>query len=304
MIVAKYRKGELTDEYFPRVVALAKKKTMENDDDFLTLCCGDTGTGKSMLMLHGQVMYLEDKADVRFVGFEKESFAAALKSAKDNGYPKMCCNDEANISKRDSLSKYNKHLIDLYLAIRGLNIWHWWNNPILDMLDKYFIKERINGVILITTKDKDKPRLYYYFRKKEILKIFDKYGNLDLKTLKKVRKEYAYYRGWFKDFPDCSLKKEYMEKKQARMDYKVEEFFKAYGADEKMKSSEFAEKLGMSHATVKKYFKEIKSDLDENQYTETPTGRLFLEEELLDTFRQMAERKYEIARGNLRCKNT
>ena len=97
------------------------------------------------------------------------------------------------------------------------------------MIDKPFIKDRLKGCFLITTKSIDKPRIYYYFDQNGLLRILDKYKNLDFKTIRKVRKKYAVYKGWFRDYKG-PLRQPYLNKKNPRMHEKVDEFFAKYGA--------------------------------------------------------------------------
>lgn len=208
-----------------------KPLTAEKDDDFLVMAIGEPGCGKSMLMLHAFDEYAKEYADISYVGFTEADFAKSMNTIQVDDVPRgfrFVGNDEANISKRNALSKYNKKLLDLYFAVRGLNIFHWWNNPSIDMIDKPFVKERLKGLFLITTKSMTKPRLYYYFNQNGIIRILDKYKNLEFKTIYKVRKKYAVYQGWFKDY-NGHLKKDYLNKKNNRMKEKVEEFFKSYG---------------------------------------------------------------------------
>jgi thiol-disulfide isomerase/thioredoxin len=208
-----------------------KPLTAEKDDDFLVMAIGEPGCGKSMLMLHAFEEYAKEQANIDYVGFTEADFARAMNTIEIDDVPRgyrFVGNDEANISKRNALSKYNKQLLDLYFAVRGLNIFHWWNNPSIDMIDKPFVKERLKGVFLITTKSMTKPRMYYYFNQNGILRILDKYKNLEFKTIYKVRKKYAVFQGWFKDYKG-HLKKPYLEKKNNRMNEKVQDFFKSYG---------------------------------------------------------------------------
>jgi hypothetical protein len=124
------------------------------------------------------------------------------------------------------------------ILLEDLNIFHWWNNPSVDIIDKPFIKDRVTGLFLITTHTVDKPRIYYYFDKKALLQVLHKYKNLDYETLSKVKKKYAMYKGWFRDY-NGYLKKDYLAKKNPRMEEKVREFKAMFGT----KTSDTGEKL-------------------------------------------------------------
>lgn len=312
MIQAYYNKERNFDELLEKIIKSVYQKLNVDEDDFLLLCCGSPGTGKSMLMLHALRTYMKELASADFIGLDKSSFANAMKTAKDKPLPRFVGNDEANISKRDSLSKYNKYLIDMYLSIRGLRIFHWWSNPSMDIIDKHFIEERIKGVIFITTKDKDRPRIYYYFRKQDLLKIWEKYGNLKLNQLNKIKKEYAFFKGWFKDYPMDDLRKAYQKKKDSRMDFKVEEFFEKYGEEEELiktqgmlKPYTMCRLLGITRPTLKKYAEELKEskEFKEELISYMPDGTLIFNKECVSIFGKMLrERKYK-KMANLRNLN-
>lgn len=279
MIEMPYRKEKPYDAGFERVMGRTIPHALEDkDDDFLVICTGSTGTGKTRLMLHGYTIYAGEKASIHQVALNRQEFAQSLKNAKDSSVKRFVGYDEANISKRDALSKWNKAVIDLYYAIRGLNILHWWSNPSIEMLDKPFIEERVKGVIFIFTKDKKRPRLYYYLRKDDLLDLLEKYGNLKHRTLKKYAKQHAYYRGWFRDYQGPMLA-EYLTKKQGRMEDKVDVFYDEYGRDESLTLATWTAKASVSENTAKKIFNYgLESGLlkEGEHYTRSKIGKVFL----------------------------
>lgn len=225
MIECKYIEGQKHDELLKRVAAATIKAVTSKNDDSIELFVGDTGTGKSSLGAH-YVTELDPDFSVDYVSFTRDGFAKVLQAVSQKKGLRIAFNDEANISKRDSLTKFNKDMIDLYFSIRGLNIIHVWCNPSLDMLDKVFIEERIKGVFYVYSKGEN-VRRYYYFPVKNLLKILEKYKNLKLKTLKQVAGKYALYCGWFTKF-EGEWWERYLEKKQFRMVEKVNDFFYKY----------------------------------------------------------------------------
>jgi len=216
------------DNILHKIVNSIKVKLNERDDDALIVICGTTGTGKSNLMLYIEDEYLLEKSSIDYVGLTRNDLADIQYKIQFEEKPRLLAYDEANVSKRDSLSKWNKDLIDLYLANRGKNIFHIWCNPTIDYLDKLFINERVTGVIFVATKTVDKPRLYYYFTKERLLEIFEKYENLKLKTLYNNRYR-ALYCGWFKKYKGALLD-DYLIKKKERMEDKSKEFYEKYGS--------------------------------------------------------------------------
>jgi hypothetical protein len=209
------------------------------------------------------------------VAMTRGGFTQGLKDVKDAPKPRLLLYDEANLSKRDSIAKWNKMMIDTYFSIRGKNICHLWCNPSIDYLDKEFIEERIKRVfLLIKPKGKAKARpyrVYYYFHINDILQILDKYGDLKYKTIYKVRKKYATYMGWFKKYNgDAQLLEEYNLLKESRMDEKIDKLHETFGEvapkaiePAKPEGDSFrvmARKLQCAEMTIRKYFIALKND--------------------------------------------
>lgn len=295
---APYNKDRKYDEYLSKIIEIIKEKLVVKEDDFLLLIVGSTGAGKSHLALHILSKYMGDAASTKFIGLDKEGFSQALRLAKDSPLPRCLLYDEANISKRGAMERWNKRLIDLYLAIRGLRILHIWANPSLEMLDKFFVKERIKGVVFITDKAYDRPRIYYYFRKKDLLRFWNKYGSFDLNLLRRVRGEYAYYRGWFKPY-EGKLIEPYMELKENRMQEKVDTFFEDYGQPKgngKLSARQVADKLGVHINTLGRYEKQ----LDEGLVTRSPTGFRYFDEKALPLIAELMNKRYKNKRRGLK----
>lgn len=294
MIIAPYDKERNYDIIIESIVKKGITSILaDKDDDFLMIAVGSTGTGKSMLMLHLFELFDSENCGVDYIGLDRGDFANALYKAKNKPNLRFCGNDEANISKRDSLTKYNKDTIDLYYSIRGLNIFHWWSNPSLDIIDKEFIEERIKGVIYIFTKSINKPRLYYHFTKKSLLKIWDKEKNLRLRTLKKYAKTAAYHRGWFRNYSG-KLFGPYDKMKTARMGDKVDLFRDTYGTvDNYYTPTQLADKLGVHYQTLKRYKNLIleKNLLTDEEYKVTPVGKEFFHEKTISKFEKLMRSK-------------
>lgn len=271
MITAPYNK----DDIDPVTVNLIKKirETIGNkDDDFLLPIVGTTGTGKSRLSLHLYELFDED-CSVDFIGLDQKDFATALNNAKNKDHPRFCCYDEANINRQQHMTSWNKDLEDLYMAIRGLQIFHVWNNPTAQKFPRTFIEERIKGLIYVFTKDKDKPRLFYYFNKAGMLKMYDACkGELSHRNMKKHAKKHAMYRGWFRDYKG-KLMTDYNNKKLSRMDIKVESFFEKYADQDLMTQAQVAKALGVTDRTISIWHDKLGGMLvPEEDYTLTGAG--------------------------------
>lgn len=295
MITAPYTKGNGFDPLLKKMIGDIGNHITNLDDDWLWVAFGDTGTGKSALMLHILQEYLGDRAEIGLVGFNRESTAEALHHCDKMDMPRGWINDEANISKRDSATKFNKSIIDLYFTIRGRQMLHLWCNPSLDMLDKVFIEERIKGVFFCPSKE-PKVRVYYYFRKRDILNIFEKYKSLKLPLIKKVCKKYAYIKGWYRKY-DGRLFTAYLRKKDERMSEKIQEFRDMWGEQAGgLTPTHVAESIGVVYGTVKNYIREMIKEgklIKDKDYVESLTGKKKFFPSSLDKFKEEVKSRAE-----------
>lgn len=280
------------DETLIKVISGLTKKINERDDDGLIVLCGLTGTGKSRLMLHIGSIYLKEKFTINHISFTRDEFADMQYEVQQYPLPRFLAYDEANVSKRDSLSKWNKDLIDLYLANRGKNILHIWCNPTIDYLDKLFINDRVTGVIFVATKSIDRPRLYYYFTKQKLLELYEKEENLKLQTLRRNRNKYAMYCGWFKPYKG-ELLKEYLEKKDSRMEDKSLAFKNKYGSKVRKVDLLSLQKISDTTLISKSVLEKAKNKLvneglliKDKHYFELPSGHTGYTKEATEIFKQ------------------
>lgn len=275
MFKAPYDRKRNFDIVYEKIIKGIGKTLIEKDDDYVMLYAGSTGTGKSNLMLWGYELFDPDGCEHSYIGLDRQTHAIALKNAAEKEQPRFCADDEANISRRDAMTKYNRQRIDLYLAIRGLNIFHAWCNPTVEMLDKPFIEERIKGMVYVLTKDIDRPRIYYYFTKKGLLKMLEECGNLKQKTIKDNGEKYAYYKGWFRKY-EGDLLTPYLEKKEERMSTKVTDFFETYG-EVWMNAAAAAKKLKVSHPTIRRRHERLVQEnllIEDEHYRVNPTTNI------------------------------
>jgi len=238
---------KLTLHYVDRIASAIE----ERNDDFVLLIVGDVNSGKSMLSLKLMDVFLGSEANTKWVCFDKATFSDALADVAEKPGRRMLIYDEGNLNKRDSMTKWNRQLIDTFYSIRGLNIFHVWCNPSANVIDKTFLTERVNGLILIVDKNKNKPRRFFYYTKRCLLKHYAKYNSLSFSSLKKVARKYAFSRGCFSDYTG-SLKVAYNSLKTERMKVKVQQLREEFGAKFKTLSSA-AKFLGLSRETVSKH---------------------------------------------------
>lgn len=301
VVTAAFNYAKDYDEGLAHLANLTKDTIINNNDDALFLAVGDTGTGKSSLLMHFYELYAGyENMSVDNISFNKDSFTKALGKVTAADVPthhKVLFNDEANISKRDAMSKYNKEMIDLYFSIRELNILHLWANPSLEVIDKVFTEERIRGVFFVTTKDRKRPRVYYFFKKKALIKILQIFGKLSLDVLRR-NKDLASYKGHFRAYKK-DIWTAYIAKKKERIADKVSTFIENNGTKENLMSmTQLTKKVGISADSFYKYepeygFKEgedyVRSTMGDIKYTESAKTKL------LTYFRGKKSRRFKLA---------
>lgn len=295
MFKAPFDENRNYDEYLTKMNSEILKQIAEGNDDYMKIIVGRTGSGKTGLLFWDYEDCCRIKnitPNIKTICLDRENLADAFgristipKSERDINY------DEANVSKRDAMTGFNKDLLDVYSSVRGKNITHRWANPSLDMIDKPFITERVNCVILIGNKTPG-VRYYYHFTKEKILMILAKYGRLDINLLYKVRKKYSYYRGWFKEYTGL-MKEEYLEMKNTRMDVKLESFAQKYGSKEckeYVTRSELAKMLLVNITTLANHEKKLlEQGVDASLFMMTASGRRLYDKSLIDLFKKSLE---------------
>lgn len=289
---ALYIKGKATDELLPILVKKHRKHMVDKNDDYFVMIVGKTGTGKSNVALHIYDFFTEENPEHKSIdafALRRVEFANSLNYILNTPIPRFLAYDEANVSKRDAMTQWNKDIIDLYLTCRVLGIYHIWANPVLDGIDKVFVQDRIRAVILLLEKDKYKdkglPRRYYYFRKRDILRFYNKYETLNLDLLEKVKDEYCWYWGRFLPY-EGDLLQAYTDKKGSSAESKVKTFFDKYGDDGFIRTGDVMKELGISENTFVKYRAFLEKDVD---YMIAASGRYKFHKSAIPKLRSIME---------------
>jgi len=273
----------------------ARYSCLENDDDALYLVVGPTGSGKSTLALHLHQVFMKEEASVDYIGLNRDSFAEAygnaLKRVKEKKPLRICVWDEANISRRDALSKFNKQLINIYMKNRALRMLHIWCNPSVQMIDNIFIKERIKGFFYCPSKEKT-VRPYYYIPKEGLLKIYDKYKSIDEPTIKKTVKEYALFKGWYREYKG-PMKEEYLKKKLKETEESSEEWVETWRNTNTglLETQKVLNKTGISYNTLRNYI-ERGNLIEGKDYEVSATGVRKYYPTVLETIKEVAKQNY------------
>jgi len=238
----------------------------EADDDFRLLIFGKTGTGKSRLALHLLERYMREQADIGLFGLNPQAYAAAVFKAKELRVKEKqelvaCVYDEANILSTELMSEFPKEVIRMFAEIRGLNIFHMWCMPNPRRLPEDFTAEMFNGIIVITSKEKARPREFYYWTTRKINRLREKTGSeanpskITYSNLLKWRK-HADFKGCFRDYQGLLLP-EYLRMKERKMSERVDSFYERFGKQQQAFGlTEASRRLKVSTMTTYNYFKE------------------------------------------------
>lgn len=233
MLKASYDWKSGIDEAAKQYILKQKQDMLDKEDDRLFIIVGETGAGKSMLAFHLLEIY-EPNLSMEYIVQERKDFAGALKKVKDQ-YVRGERNlylwfDEADTDNLEQQARWNKKLFSMYMKLRKLAIMHIWCFPSLKAMDRRFVEEKVRGVFFCYDKAKNRPRNYVFFNKKAILSMIDDDIRLNIPNLKKARKKYGYWMGYYKDYQG-KLRKDYDAKKVNSMSDAVDEFADEFGRD-------------------------------------------------------------------------
>lgn len=239
MRLAKYNPDAFIDEDLRTLMRLIKETMIKNNDDCVLINVGATGSGKSTLSAHQYSLYsFPEDPDPNKICLTMKDFADLIGELKNYEQPeRVIIYDELELSRRSSMTRWNKDVMTLYFKIRGLQCLHIWNHPSLQMIDRAFIQERINGVFFCIDKSTNRPRRYFFFRKKDVLSMLDKYKSLNLEVLKAHGADYAYYMGFYGKF-EGKLIDRYKDIKSSGMEDAIKDFQKKYGKNKKKKQKD------------------------------------------------------------------
>lgn len=284
MIPINYKKGELLDEETKSLIKDTHDSIVNGTDDALFIFVGRTNTGKSNLALLIGCTYNPDMA-IEQAALSNERFTEALQHNTNLPIAQRILHfDELDLSKRDGMTKWNKKMLKLYGKIRGMRILHMWCHPSLQMIDKPFIEERVNAVFFCYEKVTDRPRRFYVFSQKAIIRMMDKHKRLSLDVLEKYAKDYATYEGCFRRY-DGPLLKPYMDSKQEGMNDAINSFVAEFGKKKvsRNKAAKVLEVGGNILVSAEEYG--FQSGLLKKEKIVSPTGIHLYDEKDIETLR-------------------
>lgn len=288
----QYRVGEPFDEVTKKLLEKIKERLQNTDDDFRLLITGETGSGKSFLMLHIYEYVSREEATVDCIGTNPETYAQAMRQAdllkKRMKNPVFCVNDEANIFSTETMSKYNKAVQRVMAQNRAAGFFHVWCMPNPGSLQAAFLDEVFDLIIVVLDKHSDKPRRFAVYDRERINKMRD-LGNgrkrkLDLPFLIEKNRQKRLYLGCFIDYKG-HLRKPYLEKKMRKISDTIEEFYDEYGKGETYSLIKAAKILDVAPNTLRKY---VKVAIDNRLVNPpSPTGHHKLSKNDLEELRMM-----------------
>jgi hypothetical protein len=248
----------------------------KNNQDCYFVISGHPGHGKSYLLLAIFTYWYKEILRVKDFGEDYICYFASTPEQHKEGLSDlttkkwhMLCNDEAGIQgkARNHMTKENRKYVELYDVIRGLNLVHGQALPDFTKMEKTFVHQRIDFVIVTIKKGKNVyARFYSRQRVKDLYEDCMKQGGIppEKSTLQPnftclVPK----YEG--------ELLKVYEKRKQKGMASTTEKYF---GTDAKQKRIEKGKQLYELIEKQDKGYYEAYNELE----LDAKTGRGYLQE--------------------------
>lgn len=278
--VEQYKAGSVVGEQYARLIKLSGSVIGKDqkDDDFILVIAGTAGSGKSSLGLHTYTLLDPDTCSIDNVALTPQDLAKAFKTAgsRTDGF-RYVQYDEGKLNRRDWATEWSKDLLSMYHDIRGKNIYHVWCTAMPNMIDREFVDSRVKGFVFVYSKGKF-ARRFLYFTKGDLLRFMEANDNkISIKLLNKHGATFARLDSYFLKYTG-PLWAAYADKKDDRMDQRIEEFYDKY-ADERLTMASYAKSRAVDPKTATKWFKYgveaalIKEDED---FITTGNGALYL----------------------------
>jgi len=207
----------------PRVVTwlLNVYAHLRADYDYLLVVVGDTGTGKSMFLLHlletwYKVVLKDPRFDASYVDRVNTVYSKWLERFRGLGAFEMNGYDEGSTSldSKDFMTKLSKDISKLFNVFRAKKFFSVIVLPNFFNLNKYFRENRLRGLVYIPRRGQ-----FRLFTKKQINRVNAYFEGKSLKSLD--RSPYV-LRGRFGDYKGV-LRKAYEVQKMAGIDLLLDE---------------------------------------------------------------------------------
>jgi len=272
------------------ILRVDKVQVSSHDDDAFYIIAGRTNAGKSTLAHHLHDLWTSGEPDVSRVSLDRDEFP--IKAEKTLQLPdirlRVTHYDEANISRREAMGVFNRDLLTFYFSVRGKRALHIWCNPSLEILDRPFIEERVNGVWYIYKRPKGR---YVFIPRESLLRMIDDKVNFKQDSIEKNAHKYALiFKGRFKKYPQNDFKKAYDRLKETRTDHVARWLREKHHKGETFTERGTAKHLGVSLGTVRKYTDEMinKGLFDKDSYRNA-VGRLQYDKEAVHKIKEYIE---------------
>ena len=254
--VEQYKPGSVVGEQYARLIKLSGSVIGKDqkDDDFILVIAGTAGSGKSSLGLHTYTILDPETCSIDNVALTPQDLAKAFKTAgsRTDGF-RYVQYDEGKLNRRDWATEWSKDLLSMYHDIRGKNIYHVWCTAMPNMIDREFVDSRVKGFVFVYSKGKF-ARRFLYFTKGDLLRFMEANDNkISIKLLNKHGASFARLDSYFLKYTG-PLWAAYADKKDDRMDQRIDEFYEKY-ADESTNLTRFSKEQRVDLKTADKWFK-------------------------------------------------
>lgn len=253
----------------------------KNNQNFTVLCTGETGSGKSSLMLYANLI-LEGKLDVERIAFDIETTARSFEKADElskEGFKGAFWGiDELKTYSRSSMTGFNKDMVDLFFSVRGKNMFCFANTPSVRAMDKLLVEEKSFDAFIYIYASQSR---FLWIDYKGFQRMLKKEGNYNTSTLLDVGRLYAEFDSYFSAVP-ADVYAEYNAKKVEGMNRLADKFVEKYSQGEVYSLSKASDYLNLSAPTIKKYLPDAIDRGVIEKEPKTASGWAFTEKMLKD----------------------
>lgn len=227
----------------------------KKNQNFTILCTGETGSGKSSLMLFANLI-LEGGIDLERIAFDVKTTAVSFSKADElsrNGVKGAFWGiDELKTYSRSSMHGFNKDMIDLFFSVRGKNIFCFANAPSAKAIDKLMIGEKTFDAFIYIYASQAR---FLWFDFKGFSRLIKQQGDCSHNVITEFGVNYALFDSYFSKVPD-SVYDAYNKKKIEGMNRTADAFVQKYSEGKVYGIEAASRRMNKSRVTVGKYIED------------------------------------------------